>query len=152
MTVSNYCAIYDFELFPYALGDVLTWNVRSAVHAEEAGCSGVDIYICLDPRYPSCIYQRELVVAGPEQRGIDVLGNHLLENGFGLACAGAAAEGVEADAWWRSGCAILSWQLPRQFLADGGHFERSASYHLALTAALRETIALADASGRKAKD
>src|SRR4051794_15980433 len=60
---SNYCAIYDFELFPYALGDVLTWNVRSAVHAEEAGCPGVDIYICLDPRFPSCIYQRELVVA-----------------------------------------------------------------------------------------
>ncbi len=82
------------------------------------------------------------------QLEVHLLGNHLLENALALACAGAAARGAEADAWWHLGCAILAWQLPRQFLSDGGHFERSASYHLALTAALLEAIDLADASGR----
>ena len=33
----NYCAVYDFELMPYALGDVLTWNVQTAIRCEEAG-------------------------------------------------------------------------------------------------------------------
>ncbi|HLK36478.1 MAG TPA: alginate lyase family protein [Polyangiaceae bacterium] len=81
---------------------------------------------------------------------LHLLGNHLLENGFGLACAGACAEGLEADLWWSAGTRILAWQLPQQFLADGGHVERSASYHAALTAALLEAIEIADASGRGA--
>lgn len=85
------------------------------------------------------------VLAQPE---LHLLGNHVLENGFGLACAGAAAEGPEADLWWAAGAGLLGWQLPEQFLADGGHVERSASYHAALTAALLEAIELARASGR----
>jgi len=63
-----YCAIYDFELLPYALGDVLTWNVQTARRCEEAGRSKVDIYICHDPRQPANIYQRGLVV--PENAGL----------------------------------------------------------------------------------
>jgi hypothetical protein len=85
------------------------------------------------------------VLVRPELR---LLGNHLLENGFALACAGAAARGPEADVWWNAGNLILSWQLDSQFLPDGGHVERSASYHVALTAALLESIELAAASGR----
>jgi hypothetical protein len=54
-------AIYDFELFPYALGDVLTWNVQTAMRCRELGLTAVDIYICLDKRYPSGIFQRELI-------------------------------------------------------------------------------------------
>lgn len=54
-------AIYDFELFPYALGDVLTWNVRTAMRCEELGRETVDIYLCADERHPSGIYQRGLV-------------------------------------------------------------------------------------------
>jgi hypothetical protein len=57
-----YAAIYDFALLPYALGDVLTWNVQTAIRAAEAGRGQVDVYICADPRYPSNIYQRGLVV------------------------------------------------------------------------------------------
>lgn len=53
--------IYDFELFPYALGDVLTWNVRTAIRCRELGRSSVDIYICLDKRYPAGFFQRSLV-------------------------------------------------------------------------------------------
>ncbi len=54
-------AVYDFELMPYALGDVLTWNVQAAIRARELGRTAVDIMICLDRRYPSSIYQRGLV-------------------------------------------------------------------------------------------
>ena len=37
MTGRIYCAVYDFGLFPYALGDVLTWNVQTAIRCEELG-------------------------------------------------------------------------------------------------------------------
>jgi uncharacterized heparinase superfamily protein len=79
---------------------------------------------------------------------LHLLGNHLLENGLGLACAGAVTLGAEADLWWGAGRRLLDWQLPQQFLPDGGHFERSATYHLALCAGLCETIELAGAAGR----
>jgi hypothetical protein len=59
--VSSIVGIYDFELFPYALGDVLTWNVRTAMRCEELGREKVDIYICADERYPAGIYQRGMV-------------------------------------------------------------------------------------------
>lgn len=46
----NITAIYDFELFPFALGDVLTWNVRTAMRCKELGRKKVDIYLCADER------------------------------------------------------------------------------------------------------
>jgi len=62
MTFSKtYFAIYDFEILPYALGDALTWNVQTSLRCEEAGREKVDILILTDPRYPSSIYQRDLV-------------------------------------------------------------------------------------------
>ncbi|MGK3999753.1 heparinase II/III domain-containing protein [Sorangium sp. So ce1024] len=80
---------------------------------------------------------------------LHLLGNHLLENAIGLVCGGAVARGLEAEAWWQLGSRLLSWQLPEQFLEDGGHFELSASYHLALAAGLLEAIELAQAAGRE---
>jgi hypothetical protein len=59
----SYSAIYDFELLPYALGDVLTWNVQTAIRCEETGRGRVDVYICADARYPASIYQKHLVTA-----------------------------------------------------------------------------------------
>ncbi|MDB5799577.1 MAG: hypothetical protein JWL63_516 [Rhodocyclales bacterium] len=55
--------IYDFEVFPFALGDVLTWNVQTAIRCEEAGRQLVDIYICADEKYPAGVHQREMVNA-----------------------------------------------------------------------------------------
>jgi hypothetical protein len=63
MATQALCAIYDFELAPYALGDVLTWNVQSAVRCEELGRHQVDIFVCADERFPSSIFQRGLVTA-----------------------------------------------------------------------------------------
>ncbi len=61
MTTENLISIYDFEIFPYALGDVLTWNIRSAIRCEETGSPFADIYICLDEKHHASIYQRGLV-------------------------------------------------------------------------------------------
>ncbi len=81
-----------------------------------------------------------------------LLGNHLLENAIALVCAGSAATGREAGLWFTVGSKLLSWQLEEQFLPDGGHFERSASYHLWLSAGLLQTIALTEASNRQVPD
>jgi len=60
-TGATLIAAYDFELFPYALGDVLTWNVQTAIRCEELGRSRVDVYICSDESQPPFYYQRDLV-------------------------------------------------------------------------------------------
>ncbi len=61
--MGNYCAIYDFDLMPYALGDVLTWNVQTAIRCEQAGRRAVDVHVCLDERHPASIYQADTVRA-----------------------------------------------------------------------------------------
>jgi hypothetical protein len=58
----SYPAIYDFGLLPYALGDVLTWNIQTAVRAAQAGRGLVDIYLCADAEEPAFQYQRGMVV------------------------------------------------------------------------------------------
>lgn len=63
MTGGSYCAVYDFELYPYALGDVLTWNVQTAIRCEERGRKQVDAYICVDDRHPASIFQKDLITA-----------------------------------------------------------------------------------------
>jgi hypothetical protein len=63
MPAPAYCAVYDFQLLPYALGDVLTWNIQTALRCAEVGRQRVDAFICMDASHPSSIYQRNLVVA-----------------------------------------------------------------------------------------
>ena len=62
-TPQSIVGIYDFELFPFALGDVLTWNVRTAMRCEDLGRRNVDIYICVDERYPAGVHQRDTINA-----------------------------------------------------------------------------------------
>ena len=54
-------AVYDFALFPYALGDVLTWNIRTALRCQRAGRDVVDVYVCIDLDAPPMLYQKDLV-------------------------------------------------------------------------------------------
>ncbi len=63
MSGRSYCAVYDFELFPYALGDVLTWNVQTAIRCEERGHERVDAYICVDERQPVSLLQSDFITA-----------------------------------------------------------------------------------------
>lgn len=58
-----------------------------------------------------------------------ILANHYLKNGVALFFAGMYFEGIDADRWLRKGLGILRAELKEQFLADGGHFERSPMYH-----------------------
>jgi uncharacterized heparinase superfamily protein len=57
------------------------------------------------------------------------LANHYLKNGVALFFAGVYFEGSDADRWFQKGLKILREELAEQFLADGGHFERSPMYH-----------------------
>jgi len=59
-------------------------------------------------------------------------GNHWLENLTALAIGGLQFEGPSAEAMQQRALALLQLELPRQILADGGHEERSAAYHLLL--------------------
>jgi hypothetical protein len=114
--------------------------------------------------YPASIRARALAVAvrfgrrdlGSEltraaravllQPELHLLGNHVIENGLALVCASAVTRGLESDLWRAIGTRLLAWQLPEQFLSDGGHCECSVSYHLALAAGLLESIELAESA------
>jgi uncharacterized heparinase superfamily protein len=58
-----------------------------------------------------------------------LLGNHLLKNAVGLMFAGAFFDGAEPDAWLQRAWRCFEDQVREQFLADGGHYERSPMYH-----------------------
>ncbi len=57
-------------------------------------------------------------------------GNHWLENLTALALGGLQFDGHKAQAMHRRAMRLLRKELASQVLADGGHEERSASYHL----------------------
>lgn len=63
------------------------------------------------------------------QRNIedDILGNHVIRNARALVLGGVAFGEPQLT---RCGFALLQRELPEQVLADGGHYERSPSYHL----------------------
>lgn len=77
-----------------------------------------------------------------------LLANHLLANAKALVFAGwffggGSGEG-EAGRWLRAGMRILRRELPRQVLADGIHFERSAMYHSIILEDLLDLVAITD--------
>jgi uncharacterized heparinase superfamily protein len=75
----------------------------------------------------------------------DIGGNHVLKNATALAFAGACfPDSLLLDRALR----LLNRELPRQFLADGGHEERSTSYHREALHDLREVAELLRRSGR----
>ena len=76
-----------------------------------------------------------------------LMGNHLLANAKALVMGGLFFTGPEAERWRAAGWRILEPQLARQFLGDGGHEERSPSYHALLTEDLLDLINL----GRRAR-
>ena len=65
----------------------------------------------------------------------DVLGNHLIRNARALVLGGVAF-GVPELA--RKGIELLRAELDEQVLPDGGHYERSPSYHLVVLRDLLE--------------
>lgn len=77
-------------------------------------------------------------------------GNHWLENLIALALGGLQFEGRLAMAMHRRALGLLQRELASQVLADGGHEERSASYHLLMLDRLVElACALAIVTGER---
>ncbi len=68
----------------------------------------------------------------------DLGGNHLIKNIKALLWASAFFAGADALRWRALGLRLLSKQLKMQILADGMHYERSASYHAQVFADLLE--------------
>jgi Heparinase II/III-like protein/Heparinase II/III N-terminus len=70
----------------------------------------------------------------------DVLGNHLIRNVRALVLGGVAFGAPELA---RKGIELLRSELDEQILPDGGHYERSPSYHLLV---LRDLLEIQAAS------
>jgi uncharacterized heparinase superfamily protein len=68
----------------------------------------------------------------------DLGGNHLIKNLKALLFAAASLDHAEGPAWRRLALRHLARELELQVLADGMHFERSASYHAQVFADLLE--------------
>jgi len=88
----------------------------------------------------------QLMVLVPEdlrrlQRNLEyhLLGNHLLENGFGLLWGGFFLSDTAA---LQTGRRIVLTQLREQILDDGGHYERSPMYHAIILWRLLDTVNL----------
>jgi uncharacterized heparinase superfamily protein len=71
-----------------------------------------------------------------------LLGNHLLKNTVALLFAGAFFDGRQADGWLQRGWHGFAAEVQEQFLADGGHYERSPMYHALCLADCLDVLAL----------
>lgn len=89
------------------------------------------------------LYKNALFLANHVE--YDLGGNHLVENGAALAAVGLLLDG--GDQWLRQGLAVLT-DATDQFLADGGHFERSPMYHILTLTRYLTIIDLLRRSGR----
>lgn len=69
----------------------------------------------------------------------DIGGNHVLRNAAALIVGGAC---LRDEAAQRRGLKVLKAELRAQILADGGHEERSPSYHRAVLADLEDVATL----------
>ena len=69
-----------------------------------------------------------------ENLELDVRGNHLLKNLRALIFAGSVFESPAANQWRKAAVDRLRAEIMEQVLPDGGHFERSPGYHVAVLA------------------
>ncbi len=75
-----------------------------------------------------------------------ILANHYLKNAVALFFAGMYFEGEAADRWFKRGWKMLLQELKEQFLADGGHYERSPMYHSICVCDYLDVLNLAQSS------
>jgi len=73
------------------------------------------------------LYEQTLWLERNDERHI--LANHYFENIKAWLFAGVFFQGSDAERWLKQGKRLLLEQLSEQFLADGGHYERSPHYH-----------------------
>lgn len=90
-----------------------------------AWCAGDDIPV--PDRLLRIIYKNTLFLENHVEH--DIGGNHLIENAAALVAAGVLF-GDHDTGWESMGLDLLEEAARTQFLADGGHFERSPMYHI----------------------
>jgi uncharacterized heparinase superfamily protein len=73
--------------------------------------------------------------------------NHVFANAKALVFAGAFLAGPDADRRLARGLRLLDAEIAEQFLADGGHYERSPMYHALALWDVSDLLDLARASG-----
>lgn len=73
--------------------------------------------------------------------------NHLLKNAVAMTAAGAFFAGEDAERWLDVGLRLVTAQAAQQFLADGGHYERSPMYHAIAVQDLIDILNLLQSSG-----
>jgi uncharacterized heparinase superfamily protein len=73
----------------------------------------------------------------------DIGNNHLITNARALLWVGIHLGGhPQARKWLDKGLSLLKREISKQILTDGGHYERSSSYHLVVLQELLETALL----------
>ncbi|MYD87481.1 MAG: hypothetical protein F4Y14_15650, partial [Acidobacteria bacterium] len=91
-------------------------------------------------------------IAGNLERTPAWSNNHYLANLPGLIFVAAySPPSRETARWWRVGIEGLAGEIDRQFLADGGHFEASTSYHALAVELVSYALALVCARERRAE-
>ena len=77
------------------------------------------------------LVQSAYLQAGRLEQSLEyhLLGNHLFKNAKALIFCGIFFKEKDAERWLSKGISILSDELDEQILPDGGHFERSPTYH-----------------------
>lgn len=91
-----------------------------------AWCAADDA-VDVPDRLVRMIYRNALFLANHVEHEIG--GNHLVENAAALIVAGVLFRDHDTG-WIRAGRDVLNRAGRDQFLADGGHFERSPMYHV----------------------
>jgi len=86
-------------------------------------------------------------VALSKQLEFHILANHLFANAKALVFVGAFIKGDEGKFFLTKGLSILDKEVAEQFLADGGHFERSPMYHAILLWDMCDLLNLAQIAG-----
>ena len=90
-----------------------------------AWCAGDKVAV--PDRLLRIIYKNALFLENHVEH--DIGGNHVIENAVALIAAGVLF-GDHDTGWESMGLDLLDEAAQKQFLADGGHFERSPMYHI----------------------
>lgn len=109
---------------PYVIATRLGWWIRSLrllqEHMQKID-SGIEAQLLRSLAVQACYLDAHVEW--------ETRANHLLRDALGLAWAGACLKHPKAKKWLQHAGRILEQEVPRQFLPDGGHYERSPMYH-----------------------
>lgn len=82
---------------------------------------------------------------------LDIRGNHLVKNAKALIWAAAFFDGTEPFGWRQCGEKLLEEIIDEQILADGMHYELSASYHAQVFSDFLECVEVLPESDLRAR-